>query len=92
MLAGTYDELGRSDLGDCVRGGKKYQRLLSPNLRYESFKALVPFFPKAAPLHGNEDTFRREVEKKYEGDETLRDLIQKEKGPGGVVCAPGSSA
>ena len=77
LLATTYVELGRSDLADCVRQGRRYQRMLNATsgLRYESFKDLVALFPGTEPLPNDKELLQHRLEKKFSKDPKLIELL-----------------
>ena len=83
-LARAYDDLGRSDLGDCVRGGKKYQRLLFSvgfDINWKAFKGLRELFDGLHYSQETEDEWRSRMAKKYADHEACRALAEENSYP-----------
>ena len=84
-LATAYDDLGKTDLGDCVRGGRKYLQLIDVSGQglpyWPSFKGFLRSFDPSADHHAQTKAeWVRQARFKYADDEGLQTLIRRSRG------------
>ena len=80
-LASAYDELGRSDLGDCVRQSKKYQRLqeqVGYTMGWTELSSFVQAVTGKLPVETSEEDWLKEARLKFGSDEGLMALLASE--------------
>ena len=83
-ISQAYDELGRADLGDCVRDGKVFQRLqfavgFSPS--WETYCATVELLTGRPPAQELIEEWMDHGEGKWAGDEGLETMLARGPGP-----------
>ena len=78
-LAKAYDALGRPDLGDCVRGGKKYQRLgfAVEYTNWEFLRQLCKLFKREMLGDRTKEGFEAAAREKYAEDPRLQLLLAR---------------